>query len=152
MTSAFISYASEDEKLARGLYNAMTMAGIETFLAGISINGGESWSDVILKNLDSSNWVFFLASKNSINSQAVQQELGAALIQKKTIISLLIDIKPEELPAWMKSFQAIDINKSPELLHSAISHISEQIKVDKFWAGIIVGAIIVGLIILVNKS
>lgn len=43
------------------------------------------------------SWVFYLASENSVKSATVQQ-LGAALIQEKVIIPLLIDIGPEKLP------------------------------------------------------
>jgi hypothetical protein len=130
----------------------MSMAGIETFLAGISIEAGEKWTEVIFSNLDKSDWVFFLASKNSCNSHAVQQEIGASLIQKKTIIPLLVDIPPEELPGWVGNHQAIDLKSSPELLHLAIAKIAEKIKVDKFWAGVIVGAIVIGLLVLISKS
>ena len=152
MTAAFISYSVKDDHLAKGLYSAMTMAGIETFLAGISIDPGNNWTDTIFEKLNKSDWVFFLASKNSCNSQAVQQELGASLIQKKTIIPLLVDITPEELPGWVGNHQAIDLRSSPELLRKTIGQIAEKIKIDKFWAGVIVGAIVVGLLVLIAKS
>ena len=152
MSSAFISYSVKDEHLARGLYSATSMAGIETFLASISIEPGSKWTDVIFDKLDTADWVFFLASKNSITSPAVQQELGASLMQKKTIIPLLIDILPEELPGWVGNHQAIDLKSSPEVLHATISQIAEKIKIDKFWAGVIVGAIIIGLLVLMSKS
>ncbi|WP_345969175.1 toll/interleukin-1 receptor domain-containing protein [Sulfurimonas sp. HSL1-6] len=152
MSSAFISYSVKDEQLARSLYSATTMAGIETFLASISIEAGSHWTTSIFKNLEQADWVFFLASKNSISSAAVQQELGASLVQKKTIIPLLIDISPEELPGWVGNHQAIDLKSSPKQLHEAISKIAEKIKVDKFWAGLIVGAIVIGLLMLITKK
>ncbi|MEZ5528425.1 MAG: toll/interleukin-1 receptor domain-containing protein [Porticoccaceae bacterium] len=152
MSTAFISYSTKDSHLALGLHSAMTMAGINTFLAEISIEPGERWSEVIFESLAKSDWVFFLASKNSISSVAVQQELGASLSHKKTIIPLLIDISPEELPQGIDKHQAIDVRSSPEKLHSVISKIAEKIKVDQFWAGVIVGAIVVGLIVLIAKS
>ena len=152
MSSAFISYSVKDERLAKGLYSANTMAGIETFLAGISIEPGTNWTDSIFNKLEEADGVFFLASKNSISSAAVQQELGASLIQRKTIVPLLIDITPEKLPGWVGNHQAIDLRSSPEVQHEAISAIAEKIKIDKFWCGVIVGAIIVGLILLLAKS
>jgi hypothetical protein len=128
------------------------MAGIQTFLAEISIEPGKNWTEEIFDNLQKSDWIFFIASKNSISSAAVQQELGASLIQKKTIIPLLIDITPAELPGWVGNHQAIDIKSSPEVLHDAIAAVAEKIKVDKFWAGVIVGAIVIGLIVLISRS
>ena len=73
-------------------------------------------------------------------------------MHKKTIIPLLIDILPEELPGWVGNHQAIDLKSSPEVLHATISQIAEKIKIDKFWAGVIVGAIIIGLLVLMSKS
>jgi hypothetical protein len=142
----------KDEHLAKGLHSAISMAGIETFLASISIEPGSNWTEAIFDKLQKSDWVFFLASNNSIKSAAVQQELGASLIQKKTIIPLLIDIAPEELPGWVGNHQAIDLKSSPEALNEAITKIADQIKIDRFWAGVIVGAIIVGLIVLIAKK
>lgn len=152
MSTAFISYSTKDSRLALGLHSAMTMAGISTFLAEISIEAGKKWSEVIFESLAKSDWVFFLASKNSISSPAVQQELGASLSHNKQIIPLLIDITPEELPQGVDKHQAIDIRSSPEKLHAVISEIAKKIKVDEFWAGVIVGAILVGLMVLVAKS
>lgn len=152
MATAFISYSVKDEHLAKSLHTMISMAGIDTFLAGISITPGANWTDAIFKHLDEAKWVFFLATKNSIGSAAVQQELGASLIQEKNIIPILIDVNPEELPGWIGNHQAIDINSDPELLHQKIEAIAEKIQVDKFWAGVIVGAIIVGLGVLIAKS
>lgn len=152
MSSAFISYSVKDENLARGLYSATSLAGIETFLASISIDPGSNWTDEIFNKLDKADWVFFIASKNSISSSAVQQEIGASLIQKKTIIPLLIDISPQELPGWVGNHQAIDINASPELLYTAIAKIAEKIKVDQFWVNVIAAAIVIGLLVLIAKS
>ncbi len=130
----------------------MTMAGISTFLAEISIKPGENWSDIIFDSLRKSEWVFFLATKNSIESPAVQQELGASLIQGKSLIPLLVGVSPEQLPGWVDRRQAIDINSAPEKLHGIIANISEKIKVDQFWSGVIVGAITVGLIFLIANA
>lgn len=151
MSSAFISYSVKDEEIATKLHNGLAKLGVPAFMAGISIDAGENWTDKIFSNLEESDWVFFIASKNSCESKAVQQELGASLIQKKTIIPILIDIKPEELPGWVGRHQAIDINQAPELLHQTIEKIAEKIKVDKFWAGVIVGALVIGLIVLMKK-
>ncbi|WP_281558899.1 hypothetical protein [Thalassomonas sp. RHCl1] len=93
-----------------------------------------------------------MASKNACESQAVQQEIGASLIQKKTIIPILIDITPAELPGWVGNHQAISLKDSPEVLHVTIEKIADKIKVDKFWAGIIVGILITALVFLIAKS
>ena len=138
MYSAFISYSVKDEEIARQFHSLLSSAGIDTFLAGISIEPGSDWTEVIFSNLEKAECVFFLASKNSISSAAVQQEIGGSLIQKKTLIPVLIDISPEELPGWVGKHQAIDI-KNPSHLQRTISSISKKVKEDKMWAGIIIG-------------
>lgn len=152
MTKAFISYSTRDESRAKQLHQAMTSMGIPTFLAGISIEPGKKWTEEIFKNLKAADWIFFLASKSSCQSHAVQQELGASLIQNKVIIPILIDIKPEELPGWVDRHQAIDIKQGAELLHATIEKIAEKVRADKFWSGVIVGALLVGLFVLLKES
>lgn len=152
MSSAFISYSVKDEEIAQNIYSLASLAGIDTFLASISIEPGSRWTEVIFEKLDKANWVFFLASKNSCESSAVQQEIGASLIQKKTIIPILLDITPEELPGWVGNHQAISLKDSPEMMHQAIESIAEKIKVDKFWAGVIVGILVAVLAVLLIKS
>lgn len=141
MPSAFISYSSKDEEIAKNLHHFLENAGIDTFTAAVSIEPGKNWSEAIFENISKATWVFFLATKNSCESQAVQQELGASLATDKTIIPLLVDVNPEELPGWVGRYQAIDLRNSPELLRATIEKISVEIEVDKFWTGVIVTAI-----------
>ncbi|QKQ25768.1 TIR domain-containing protein [Candidatus Reidiella endopervernicosa] len=63
MSSAFISYSTKDEELAKKLYSLTSMAGIEMFLAGISIEPGSKWTDVIFEKLDKADWVSFWHQK-----------------------------------------------------------------------------------------
>lgn len=147
MAGAFISYSSYDENVARELHAALSQAGIPTFLAAISIEPGKTWTEEIFNNLRESTWVFFLASKHSCASSSVQQELGASLIEKKVLIPVLLDVSVEELPGWVDRHQAIDPRKTPELIRKTIESIAEKIRVDRFWAGVIIGAILVWLIV-----
>ena len=152
MSSAFISYSTKDEKIAKSFYEVTTAVGIKTFLASISIDPGNNWMDEIFKNLNNSDCVFFLASKNSVASAAVQQELGASLIQKKTIVPVLIDVTPEELPGWVVKHQAIYFKNDPEQMKNKILAIAKKIKSDRFWEKIIVGAIVIVPLVLVNRK
>lgn len=151
MTSAFISYSSEDESIASKLHNALVRMGIPTFMAGISIDAGKDWTSEIFENLKEAQWIFFVATQSSCSSQAVQQELGASILDNKTIIPILVGITPEELPGWISRYQAIDIKQTPELLHKTIETIAEKIKIDKFWAGVILGALVVGLFVVLRE-
>jgi hypothetical protein len=147
MATVFISYSSHDETIAKQLHAVLSQAGIPTFLAVISIQPGEEWTEEIFRNLQEATWVFFLASRNSCASPSVQQELGASLIQKKVVIPILLDITAEELPGWVDRRQAIDPKKAPELIHKTINSIAEKVKTDKFWGGVIIGAILLWLVV-----
>jgi len=152
MASAFISYSTQDQDIADQLHNAMTMIGIETFMASVSIKAGQNWTEKIFDNLRKAQWVFFLASKNSCRSAAVQQELGISLDREKEIIPILLDIAPEELPGWVGKHQAIDLSKGPEALRGTIELIAKKIKVDNFWGGLIAGALLAGLCVLIARK
>lgn len=152
MPDAFISYSSEDEETAKILCRVLEAAGIDTFMAALSIEPGKNWSEAIFENLSKATWIFFLATRNSCESQAVQQELGAAMVADKTIIPLLVDISPEKLPGWADRYQAIDIRESPELLRATIEKISEKIKVDKFWNGVVFAAIAIFIIVALENK
>ncbi|NVJ92358.1 MAG: toll/interleukin-1 receptor domain-containing protein [Methylocystaceae bacterium] len=151
MTKAFISYSVNDESIARQIHSALLGGGVETFLASLSIEAGSKWTDDIFDSLNKAEWVFFLASKSSCASQAVQQELGASLIQKKTIVPILLDIEPEELPGWIGQHQAIRVNDAPEVIQSVISKVSETVQSDKFMTGVVCGALLVGLFMLFRR-
>ncbi len=139
MSDVFISYSVDDEKKAKEVHKLLTSYGISTFLAGISLEPGDDWSDEILGNLNTSKWVLFFASKAACKSPAVQQELGIALGTGKQIIPVTWDIKPEQLPAWIKGKQAIDLTKGRiENLRPTAEKIAKQLKSDKVTTGIII--------------
>lgn len=146
MTSVFISYSSKDSNLAKPIYSALTSFGVDTFLAEISIKPGMNWTKEIFNALRTSNWVFFIATKAACASQAVQQELGASIIQKKQLIPVLVDISPEELPGWVGKHQAIDLRKGRGQLDHTIQEIVHKVNRDKKWGLVILVAIIVALL------
>lgn len=146
MTDVFISYSTADETLARGVHTALTQVGAKPFLASLSLQPGVNWTEEIFENLRRAEWVFFIASKAACASHAVQQELGASLVNKKHIIPILIDIAPEDLPGWTKNHQAIDMRHGPDQLRTTIGAIGEKIKENKFWGGVLLGGLAIGLL------
>lgn len=104
-----MSYASEDSELARKIKDVLEEQNINVFLAELSLEPGSDWSDEIKNNLVSSQWVLFLATENSCNSNRSLQEAGYAYFSDKRIFPVLWDIEAEELPGWLDEKQAIDI-------------------------------------------
>ena len=57
MSRVFISYSSQDENIAKQLYDTLLPIGAEPFLASVSIEPGSNWTDEIFKSLEESDWV-----------------------------------------------------------------------------------------------
>lgn len=148
MNSVFISYSSKDSDIADKLHSQVSNLGLKAFLAEISIDAGSKWTEVIFDNLRSADYFFFIATKDSISSSAVQQELGAALVQEKEIIPVLHGVSVDELPGWISNYQAIDPNSSPDKLQGTIEKIARKVKNNK-WVGL---AMIAGIIYMALKS
>jgi hypothetical protein len=127
MSTVFISYSKNDENIAKQIYNALSNAGVDAFLAIFSLQGGQKWSVEIQKKLKKSQYVFFIASKSGVSSAFVQQELGGAISLKKIIIPILIDIEAEDLPGWTNQYHAIDYRKNPDSLWSMIGKIAWEV-------------------------
>ncbi len=151
MSKVFISYSTQDENIAQQIHAALDQVGADPFLASISLQPGANWTNEIFSNLKSAQWVFFIATQASCSSPAVQQELGASLIQNKNIIPILIDISPSDLPGWVGQHQAIDARKDGGHLRATIDAIGQKVKSDKFWSGVILGGLVVALFTLPGR-
>jgi hypothetical protein len=109
LPDCFISYTQSDDWFARLVHAELTRHGLDVFLAPISIRPGERWSPAVWSNLQASPWVILLASRASSASAHVQQECGAAMMAGKTIIPVVWEISPAELPGWLNTRQALDL-------------------------------------------
>ncbi len=145
----FISYSSKDEEFANNIYDNCNKFNLKVFMAKHSINAGEIWSEKILNNLKKSEIVIYIASNNSLESKNVQNELGGALLTQKTIIPLLIDIEPEELPPWVAEYQAININDIDKLDYK-MSQIVKKLKGNKTTIGLVIASITLAILAIVN--
>lgn len=146
MPDVFISYSTADDNIAQFMHRHLITEGVKTFLASTSVQPGEKWSPVILQNLKSSSWVFFLASKSSCNSAFVQQELGGALLTNKKIVPIVWDMPPSKLPGWVCRYQALNLSGLPiNKAQEKISEIADRIKSDKFVGRLAIATLIGGL-------
>lgn len=153
MTSVFISYSTKDSQLAQQIHSMLSVTGVNTFMAELSLEPGTKWSEEIIKHMRSSQWVLFLASKSAISSPAVQQEIGAAIFAGKTVIPVIWEITPNELPAWAKDHQAVDVRGGKiELLQPIFHKIAQTVKSNDFVAGVIVTTLIVAFLVYLTKK
>lgn len=147
MPKVFISYSAKDEELAQWLYRSCKNFEIDTFLASISLTPGETWKEEILQNLRDAKWFFFLATPNSISSQAVLHEIGGALTMNKCIVPILYDVDFSELPNWIADKQGVSISKDSDKsqIRDLLTSVSGRIKADNVNGWLLLGGIITTL-------
>jgi len=142
----FISYSTKDERIARFLQQHLTNESMSVFLASASLQPGQLWSEEVLNALRTSSWVLFLASRVACSSAWVQQELGAALITKKTLVPIVWDMPLSQLPGWTAHYQALDFGRaSLDEVKSQMTAIAQRIKANKVQGLLIAGLIVASL-------
>jgi formylglycine-generating enzyme required for sulfatase activity len=87
----FISYAREDIKVARKLYQDLTRAGVDAWMDEKKLRIGQNWQFMIRKAISESTYFLALLSSNSLNKRGyVQKELKMAL-------DILDEFPPEDV-------------------------------------------------------
>lgn len=120
MTDVFISYSSHDSEYALQTRRVLEEKGITSFLVEYGIPVGESWSHAIRRAMEESKQVIVLVSRNSMESNWVQFELGAAWGMGKRVIPLLLPgTKATDLPPLLSGFQAFEFEN--------IKHLSNEL-------------------------
>lgn len=148
MPDCFVSYSREDQQFAESIYKELESHGITTFMASVTLQPGQDWSEKIMENLRSSKWIILLVSRAACSSTFVNQEIGGALYASKKLIPIVWDMDPSELPGWLKSVQAIDIRgQTMDELQQQIASIAQRINQDKNQIALIVGVIILGFLV-----
>lgn len=136
-----------------GVYRDLRAQGLDVFMAGVSIAAGERWSERIHEARTNNDWVIFLASGAACASHWVQQELRQASMGTKTLVTVIWEIAPTELPGWTSQHQALDLcNATSEQLQARILQIAAHIKSDKTRGMLIAGGLIAGLFYLASSS
>jgi len=88
----FISYSLLDEEDARYISNFFDKHNITYWMAGKDLTGGDIWNEEIRKHFNDCREVCLLYSPNSMNSQYVTTEWGAAWFMNKKIVIVRSDI------------------------------------------------------------
>lgn len=146
MPDCFISYASQDEKLAHFIHDEIKGHGLEVFMAAASLRPGQQWSKMIKNNLKNSKWVILLASQAACGSAYVQQELGMALGDAKRVVPIVWDIAPSQLPGWVNQSHALDLRGGRiNDLREHMARIAAEIKQEKAEGLLILGVVVLAL-------
>jgi len=149
----FISYSKSDDELARVVHKSLVEKGLEVFLAPLSVDPGDDWTEKVRTNLKNSTWVVFLASKIACTSPYVQQEVGAAIFSNKKLVPIVWDMDPSDLPGWSNRSQAIDLRgKNQDEIANRIKELARKMKSPDMIGALIVGTILLALVILAVRE
>lgn len=125
----FISHSEKDRWIAKQMANLIEEKGkeygIKTFLYEKHIEGGESISDSIRKNIQECSEFLVLLTRYSIDRPWVLIEIGAAWVLGKRIIAIIDKVTPEEMPDIITPYKAIDLNNFNEYLEQLFSRVKE---------------------------
>ena len=89
MSHIFISYSQKDSSYVHKLADVLEQEGFGVWIDK-KIDPGADWRDVILSNLDASDGIIVVLSKNSSESKPVQEEIIRAQKANKPIYPLLL--------------------------------------------------------------
>lgn len=88
----FISYSSIDLNTIETIIEPLKeQEGVNTFCAEYSLTPGQKISNKIIQEISNTDLFILFHSENASNSNYVQQEIGIAKANNKTIIPILLD-------------------------------------------------------------
>lgn len=116
----FLSHAAQDHSLAETLVEQAANRGLSVFFAPKSLEFGAEFGEDIRRALTESRELWLLVTPISMESQWVMTEWGAAWALGKTIIPILLQVPPENLPDRLRSRHAVNYHDSEELLEQAV--------------------------------
>lgn len=151
MPDVFISYSILDRKTAMSIKDNCSRFNIDAFLAEVSLMPGQIWKGAILSNLISAKYFFFLATPNSIKSDACKHEIGAALAYNRKIIPILLGIDYRHLPLWISDYHGIKIGNDGNVQFSRLLASIKKEKEGQNFA-MFAGIVALGALIFTNNE
>lgn len=110
----FLSYASQDERLATELLSMLEETGMKCFLAKRDIGAGEDWLTSIREALILSERVVILLTPNSVSRPWVLLETGAAWAINLKIFPAVSFVEPGQLVAPLQKLQVRSIDTTED--------------------------------------
>jgi len=99
----FISSTQRDIDVARDLARRLEDAGIKVFAVETSVPE-ESATASITRSLRDADEVIAILTDNSVNSQKVIYEMGAASGLHKRVTPLVVNVEESEIPPFVKNY------------------------------------------------
>jgi hypothetical protein len=121
----FVSYAHSDGEFVATLLSRLEDENIHAF-ADRSIKPGDDWLLRLEAALKESQVILFLITPNSLRSNWVNAEAGAAWILKKRVIPVLLDADPSQLFDLLRTHQAHNLH-NPQRIDDLITYLRDVI-------------------------
>lgn len=114
--TVFLSYSNADKKLVREFATGLEHRGISVWFDEMHLRPGEDWVRSIERALDSSDFIAFFMSQNSMRRGFVQKELNLAFNRWRStpsdrafILPVLLDKSAvPEMPPLLRDIQWLD--------------------------------------------
>jgi hypothetical protein len=112
----FLSYASQDANEARALHDLVVAGGGKPFLSEKHLKAGEDFAEGIRTAINSSKELWLLLSPNSLKSEWVISEWGAAWVLGKPIVPILFQCNASQAPDRIRKLQCVDFDDYEEFV------------------------------------
>jgi hypothetical protein len=122
-TRIFVSHSAKDSEAGKALVDLLSRAFpqledqiLYTSMPSSGLPSGAKISETLQKGLNESEMVIGIISGNSLNSDWVLFELGAAWGMEKLVIPLLCNIEHEDLPSPLRDRNAVKAHNRDDIL------------------------------------
>jgi len=101
----FISYSSNDTLIAKELHDKLEQNGLQCYLSYKDISIAQEWEESLQYALKHSKSLLLLLTKESIKSNWIFIEAGAAWILNRDIIPVIYGIEAPDIPDLISNYQ-----------------------------------------------
>ncbi len=106
----FLSFSHENRDEAGRIRDRGTQLGLNVFISARNLQGGDVWDEVVREALVGSREVAILITPDSLRSEWVATEWGAAWAMEKRITPILLRCNYDQLPERLGRHQALDFH------------------------------------------
>ena len=130
MATIYLSYRTTDRGLATALQAALASRGHETRLDVTDLVPGDLWREELMEYLRASDAVVVLITKNSLQSNYVAAEIGAARAfgLTKGLILIPVIVGKLEIPPFLRDLHVLEVRDGgPRGIQKAAAEIDQAI-------------------------
>jgi hypothetical protein len=121
----FLSFSTTDTAVAEVVEGKFREAGLRVFNSR-SLEAGSAWPEAIRDAIAECFAAVVLVTRSSLKSAWFMLEVGAAMGWEKPLFPLLHDLSADELPVFLRSYQAVPIVRVHEVVE-AVRRISRPL-------------------------